>query len=91
MNQVVGKIKRVMDTKPVSESFKSREIHVETEEQYSQTLSIQFHQDKTAILDNFKAGDKVKIDINLRGRETEKDGKPLVYNTILGWKIEKAV
>lgn len=89
--QVVGKIKRKLETKQVSENFKSRELHLETEEQYSQTLSIQFHQDKTALLDNFNPGDKVKIEVNLRGRETEKDGKPLVYNTILGWKIEKAV
>mgnify|MGYP006191809445 CR=1 FL=1 len=89
--QVVATIKRILDTNQVSESFKLRDVHVETVEQYAQTLSIQFVQDKTPLLDNFKVGDKVKIEINLRGKEVVKDGKPLVFNTIQGWKIEKAV
>lgn len=89
--QVVATIKRILDTNQVSESFKLRDVHVETVEQYAQTLSIQFVQDKVSLLDNFKAGDKVKIEVNLRGKEIEKDGKPLVYNTIQGWKIERAV
>ena len=89
--QVVAKIKRILDTNNVSENFKMREIHVETEEQYSQTLCIQFVQDKTSLLDNFKPGEKVKIEVNLRGKEVMKENKPIVFNTIQGWKIERAV
>jgi translation initiation factor IF-3 len=90
--QVTATIVRVLETKEIGEKqFKVREIHVDTEEQYVQRLAIQFTQDKTAILDNFKAGDKVKIDINLKGKEaTNKDGQTVVYNTIQGWRIEKA-
>ena len=91
--QITATIVRVLETKEIGEKqFKVREIHVDTEEQYVQRLSIQFTQDKTAILDNFKSGDKVKIDINLKGKEaTNKEGQPVVYNTIQGWRIEKAV
>ena len=87
---ITGIIKRVEPTKEIgAENFKVREIHITTDEQYSQTLNIQFVQDKCAQLDNFATGEKVKIDINLKGRETTKDGKTTVFNTLAGWKIEK--
>lgn len=89
--QITATIKRILETNTVSETFKFRDVHVTTEEQYSQVLNIQFVQEKTAALDGFKPGDKVKIEINLRGRETEKEGKTLVFNTLQGWKIEKTV
>ena len=84
-------IVRVLETKEIGEKqFKVREIHADTEEQYSQRLAIQFTQDKCALLNNFKSGDKAKIDINLKGREANnKKGEPVVYNTIQGWRIEK--
>lgn len=89
--QITATIVRILETKEIGEKlFKVREIHVDTEEQYAQRLAIQFTQDKTTLLDNFKAGDKVKIDINLKGKEaTNKEGQPVVYNTIQGWRIEK--
>ncbi|HRZ33230.1 MAG TPA: DUF3127 domain-containing protein [Flavobacterium sp.] len=91
--KVTAVIKRI---KPVqilgTNNFKLQEIHVTTEEQYSQTLAIQFVQDSTKLLDNFKEGDKVTIDINLRGKEVIKEGQePAVFNSINGWRIEKAV
>lgn len=85
-------IKRVEDTRTVGEKeFKFRDLIVTTEEQYPQTLSIQFVQGKCEELDKWKAGQKVKIDINLRGKETTKDGRPMVFNTIQGWRIQEAV
>ena len=84
-------IVRVLETKEIGEKqFKVREIHVDTEEQYTQRLAIQFTQDKCALLDNFKPGEKAKIDINLKGKEaTNQKGETVVFNTIQGWKIEK--
>ena len=88
--EVTGIIKRIEATKEVgANAFKTREVVVTTEEQYPQILSIQFVQDKTAALDSFKPSDKVKITVNLKGRENTKDGKTSVFNTIQGWKIEK--
>jgi translation initiation factor IF-3 len=87
--QITAIIVRVLETQKISETFKARNLHVKTEEQYPQTLEIQFVQDKTSALDNFLPGEKVKVDINLRGREYTKDNKKTVFNTIQGWKIEK--
>lgn len=91
MNQITGKVVRVLDTKTTgANSYKSRSIHVKTDEQYSQTLDIQFSQEKVILLDNFKEGDNVKIDINLKGREwVNEKGETSVFNSLVGWKIEK--
>jgi hypothetical protein len=90
---VTAIIKRVEATKTVgaNQDFKIRDLIVTTDEQYPQTLCIQFTQGNCANLDKFQAGQKVKIDINLRGKETVKDGKVNVFNTIQGWRIAEAV
>ena len=89
--EVIAVIKRVEATKTVgTNGFEIRDLIVATEEQYPQTLSIQFVQGKVTELDKFVPGDKVKISINLKGREaTNKEGVLVVYNTIQGWKIDK--
>ena len=90
--KITATIKRIKPVQTVgTNNFKVQEIHVATEEEYTQILAIQFTQDKIALLANFKEGDKVSIDVKLRGREVIKDGQePQVYNSINGWKIEKA-
>ena len=87
--QVVGKVKMIDVTKEVGTGgFKKRDIVVTTDEQYPQDILVQFVQDKTDLLNNYKVGDSVKIDINLRGREwTNPEGKTVYFNTIQGWKI----
>lgn len=84
--------KRAEDIKEVGEKkFKTRSLIVTTEEQYPQTLAIQFTQERVNAMDIFNPGDKVKIAINLKGREwTNQAGEVSVFNTIEGWKIEKA-
>jgi hypothetical protein len=52
---------------------------------------VQFVQDKCDLLNNFKVGEGVKIDINLRGREwTNPQGEMVYFNTIQGWRIAKS-
>jgi hypothetical protein len=65
--------------------FKKRIAVVKTDEQYPQTIPVEFTQDKVFLLDNFQIGDIVKIGINLRG--TEWKGK--YFANIQGWKINK--
>lgn len=89
---ITAQIKRIEATRTVGENndFKFRNLIVTTEEQYPQTLSIQFVQGKCEELDKFAPGQTVKIDINLRGKETTKeDGKVMVFNTIQGWRIQQ--
>lgn len=88
--EVSGTIKRISATQDITQSFRKREVVVTTEEQYPQHLAIEFVQDKTALLDNFREGDTVNIGINLRGREwTSPQGEVKYFNSLQGWRIEK--
>ena len=88
---ISGKVKLINETKEYgSNGFRKREVVVTTEEQYPQDLLIEFIQDKCDILDSYKVGESVKIDINLRGREWESpQGEIKYFNSIQGWRIEK--
>jgi hypothetical protein len=90
--EVQGKIKVIGETKSFGSSgFQKRELVVTTEEQYPQHLNLEFLQDKTGLLDSFKVGDDVKVGINLRGREWQSpQGEVKYFNSIVGWRIEKA-
>ena len=88
--EVQGAIKVIGEVQEISATFKKRELVVSTDEQYPQTLSIEFIQDKTDLLNKFEIGQNVKVGINLRGREWENpQTKEIKYfNSIQGWRIE---
>jgi hypothetical protein len=89
--EVTGRVKMIEQTKEVGSSgFRKRDVVVTTDEQYPQHISVQFVQDKCDLLDAYKVGDNVKVDINLRGREwTNPQGETVYFNTIQGWRIGK--
>ena len=88
--EVQGSIKVIGEVQEISATFKKRELVISTDEQYPQSLSIEFIQDKTDLLNQFKIGQNVKVGINLRGREWENpQTKEIKYfNSIQGWRIE---
>ncbi|WP_179343303.1 DUF3127 domain-containing protein [Winogradskyella ursingii] len=88
--EVQGRIKMVGETQTFgSNGFRKREVVVTTEEQYPQHIMVEFVQDKTELLNNFKEGQQVKININLRGREwVNPQGETKYFNSIQGWRIE---
>ena len=72
--------------------LKKREVVIETDEQYKQSILIEFVQDKTELLDKFQVGKGVKIGINLRGREwVNPQGETKYFNSIQGWNINSFV
>ena len=86
--EISGRIKKIMETKEISASFKKRELVVTTEEQYPQHIIMEFTQDKVSELDKFKEGDKVQVNINIRGREWQSpQGEVKYFNSIQGWRI----
>ena len=88
--EITAIVKRVTETKTVgTNGFEVREAVVTTEEQYPQTLEIKFTQGRVNLLDGIAPGQRVKIGVNLKGREVTKDDKIMVYNSIEGWKVEK--
>tara|TARA_B100001287_G_scaffold115233_2_gene96908 strand:- start:2860 stop:3237 length:378 start_codon:yes stop_codon:yes gene_type:complete len=88
--EVSGLIKFIGEVKEISATFKKRELVIKTDEQYPQTILIEFVQDKTDLLNKCKVGQSIKVNINLRGREWENpQTKEIKYfNTIQGWRIE---
>jgi single-stranded DNA-binding protein len=88
--EVTGKIKVINPEQQVSASFKKREMVVTTDEQYPQHIMIEFTQDKCDLLNSYRAGEPVKVSINLRGREwTNPQGETKYFNSIQGWRVEK--
>lgn len=88
--ELTGTIKSIMPTTDVSLSFKKREFVIETNEQYPQIILLEFVQDKCGLLDSYEVFDKVKVSINIRGREwVNNDGQTKYFNTIQAWRIEK--
>jgi len=87
--EVSGKIKLINDEQSFGSSgFRKRELVIVTNEQYPQSLLIEFVQDKCDLLNNFKIDDEVVIPINLRGREwINPSGEAKYFNSFQGWKI----
>lgn len=88
--EVLGKVKVVGVEQQVSPTFRKRELVVTTDEQYPQSIMIEFVQDKSDLLNSVSVGDNVKVSINLGGREwVNPQGETKYFNSIKGWRIEK--
>ncbi len=88
--EVSGKVKVVGVEQQVSPTFRKRELVVTTDEQYPQSIMIEFIQDKSDLLNSVSVGDNVKVSINLGGREwVNPQGETKYFNSIKGWRIEK--
>lgn len=88
--EVSGRVKVVGAEQQVSPTFKKRELVVTTDEQYPQSIMIEFVQDKSDLLNNLTVGENVKVSINLGGREwVNPQGETKYFNSIKGWRIEK--
>lgn len=88
--EIKGKVHEVGATQQVSETFKKRDLIVEYAENptYPEYIRFEALQDKTALLDTFKAGDEVEVFFNLRGRPwTDKAGKTSYFNSLVIWRI----
>ena len=82
--QIIGKVHLIGQTETVGNNgFTKRQIVVETSEQYPQKVAIDFVKDKCSILDSYKVGQEVTVDVNVRG--SEYNGK--FYVNLQGWKI----
>ena len=84
--QVQGTVYKIGETETFPSGFTKRLLVVESEGEYTQKIPMEFVKEKTSILDNYKVGDKVTVDINLRGNEYQEK----FYLSAQGWKIEKS-
>jgi len=88
--EISGKIKLIDETKTYgAKGFRKREVVIVTNEQYPQSILVEFIQDKCDLLNSYNVGQEVKISINIRGREwTNPQGEVKYFNSIQGWRIE---
>ena len=88
--EIQGRIKQIFPSQMIGQNgFEKRDLVIVTEENYPQTIIIQFTQQRCDLLDSLQVGQNVKVYINIRGREwTNPQGETKYFNTIEGWKIE---
>lgn len=88
--ELQGTLKKIFEIQTFQSGFQKREAVILTDEQYPQSVIIEFLSDKIDLLGKVKEGDKVKIGINIRGREwTNPQGEVKYFNSITAWKLEK--
>ena len=90
--QVSGKIIEIFDENVISDKFKKREFILEhaPNPEYPELLKIEVVQNKCDLLEKYKVGQQVNVDINLKGRRWEK-GKDSGYSiSIQAWRITES-
>ena len=83
--EIEGKIKVIDDTKSFPSGFTKREFVVTTEERYPQDIKLECVKERCELLDQYEAGDEVKVSFNLRGNEY--NGRYFV--NLHAWRIDK--
>ena len=88
--EIQGQIKKIFPSEYVgANGFEKRDLVITTIEQYPNDIIIQFTQQRCDLLDSLQVGQRVKVYVNIRGREwTSPQGEIKYFNTIEGWKIE---
>lgn len=88
---VTGAVHKIGEVKNVSDSFKKRQLVIVTAERYPQYLNTELTQDKVDLLDSLKIGDKVELNINVRGREwlDPATGENKYFNSLDVWTLVK--
>jgi single-strand DNA-binding protein len=72
--------------------MRKKSVILTTEEQYPQTLEVEFVNDKTSLIQGYDPGEKVEIAINIRGREWVSPKNEVKYFiSLTGWKIDRLV
>ncbi|EMR01712.1 DUF3127 domain-containing protein [Cesiribacter andamanensis] len=93
MMNVRGTIKEIFDTQQISDRFSKREFVIEYADnpQYPQYIKFEMVKDRCDMLDDFKAGEEVDVQFNLRGRAwTNAQGATQYFNTLQAWRIDRA-
>ncbi|HYG52824.1 MAG TPA: DUF3127 domain-containing protein [Flavobacteriales bacterium] len=87
-----GTIKLIYDTNQVSEKFKKREFVItESNSPYPQDVIFQLTQEKVDLINDYKVGEEVEVNFNLRGRgwTNPKDNTTRYFNSLDAWKIAR--
>lgn len=89
--ELTGTLWFVGNTESVSDGMNKRIawIRIDEDTEYPQIVETEFIKDKCDLLNKYNPGDKVTIDVNIRGRVVnKKDGSGSVcFNSLNAWRI----
>ncbi len=90
--EAIGTVHMISDTQQVKDTFRKREFVIEIQDgNYPQHIKFQVTQDRCALLDNFKVGQQVKVQFNLRGRPFQnREGQTVYFTNLEAWRVEPA-
>lgn len=91
MFELKGALKVVNESVQVTEKFKKREfVLTDDSSQYPQDIAMQLTQDNCDKLNGLKAGDRILVKFNLRGREwINPQGEAKYFNSLDAWFVQK--
>lgn len=82
--KTTGTIHRI-DDEITRGNFTSREFRLKVEDgRYTQIVKFELHKERGDVLDNFREGEQVDVEFDVRGRELP-DGK--CFNSLVAWKV----
>ena len=82
-----GKLHKIFDTEQKTASFQAREFVIEMQDgQYPQMVKFQLTQDKCTLIDDYREGDEISVEFNLRGREWN----DRYFTNLDAWRIGRA-
>lgn len=82
-----GRIHKIFDTEQKTATFQAREFVIEVQEgQYPQMVKFQLTQDKCSLVDDYREGEQVVVDFDLRGREWNDK----YFTNLNAWRIGRA-
>ncbi len=85
--EIEGTLKVILDTQTFGSGFTKREFVITIgDDKYPQDIKMELVKDKTALLDKFKIGQRVKLAFDLRGGEH--NGR--YYVNVQAWRIQLA-
>lgn len=83
--EIKGRIKAIFEVQTYGNGNSKREFVVTTDEQYPQHIKLELYKDKVNLLSQFREGDYVNVQFNLRGNEN--NGR--YYVNLNAWKITR--
>ncbi|MES2629186.1 MAG: DUF3127 domain-containing protein [Bacteroidota bacterium] len=83
--EIKGRIKAIFEAQTYGNGNSKREFVVTTDEQYPQHIKLELYKDKVNLIHQFREGDFVNVQFNLRGNEN--NGR--YYVNLNAWKITR--
>lgn len=88
--EISGTVIRIGATKQITEKFAKREFVVAVDEdtKWPQNIGFESTGDRMAALDTVGVGDVVKVEFELRGRDSNKNGETRNWTTLGAWRVD---